>query len=59
MIIGGGFIGVEFAEQLAKFEDKKVSLIEMEKYCLSKAFSEDVHHALDCKTKTTQVQFYA
>ncbi len=41
VVIGGGFIGVEMAEQLAKHEGKKVSLVEMEKYCLYKAFSED------------------
>ena len=39
VIIGGGFIGVEVAEQLAKFADKKVSLIEMQEYCLINAFS--------------------
>jgi len=42
VIIGGGFIGVEIAEQLAKYEDKNVSLIEMEKFCLFRAFSEEV-----------------
>jgi len=41
VVIGGGFIGAEVAEQLAKFEDKTVSLVEMEKYCLFRAFSED------------------
>ena len=40
VVIGGGFIGVEVAEQIAK-SGKKVSLIEKEKYCLSKAFSKD------------------
>ena len=42
VIIGGGFIGVEIAEQLAKYEDKNVSLVEMEKFCLYHAFSEEV-----------------
>ena len=42
VVIGGGFIGVEVAEQLAKFENKNVSLVEMEKYCLYRAFSEEV-----------------
>ncbi|MFO7895899.1 MAG: FAD-dependent oxidoreductase [Candidatus Cloacimonadales bacterium] len=40
VVIGGGFIGVEVAEQLAKFSDKNVSLVEMEKHCLSRAFSQ-------------------
>lgn len=41
VVIGGGFIGVEMAEQLSK-AGKNVSLVEMEKYCLSKAFSENI-----------------
>lgn len=40
VIIGGGFIGVEVAEQLAKFTDKNITLIEMQEYCLINAFSE-------------------
>ncbi|MCP4151000.1 MAG: FAD-dependent oxidoreductase [bacterium] len=42
VVIGGGFIGAEVAEQLAKFRKKNVSLVEMEKACLYRAFSEDV-----------------
>jgi len=42
VVIGGGFIGVEVAEQLAKFKDKNVSLVEMEKFCLYRAFSKEV-----------------
>ena len=42
IVIGGGFIGVEVAEQLAKFEDKNVSLVEMEEFCLYRAFSKEV-----------------
>jgi len=41
VVIGGGFIGVEVAEQLSKESGKTVSLIEKEKYCLSRAFSEN------------------
>lgn len=40
VIIGGGFIGVEVAEQLAKFKDKNIYLVEMKNHCLSAAFSE-------------------
>jgi NADPH-dependent 2,4-dienoyl-CoA reductase/sulfur reductase-like enzyme len=58
VVIGGGFIGVEFAEQLAKFEDKVVSLIEMEKYCLSKAFSEDVAVVADKEIRDAKVKLY-
>ncbi len=47
VIIGGGFIGVEVAEQLAKFKDKKISLVEMREHCLCAAFSEKLTHLAD------------
>jgi len=42
VIVGGGFIGAEVAEQLAKYEDKTVSVIESEDLCFSKAFSTEL-----------------
>ena len=42
VIIGGGFIGAEVAEQLSFHQDKKITLIESEKYCFSTAFSEEL-----------------
>jgi len=39
IVVGGGFIGAEMAEQLAMNTDKNISLIESEKFCFSKAFS--------------------
>ena len=41
IVIGGGFIGAEVAEQLAKHRDKNVTLIEKENHCLYRAFSAD------------------
>lgn len=41
VVIGGGFIGAEVAEQIAKYEDKKVTLVEMQEHCLGQAFSPD------------------
>lgn len=41
VVIGGGFIGAEVAEQLAKHKDKNVTLVEREKHCLCRAFSAD------------------
>ncbi len=41
VVIGGGFIGAEVAEQFAKHESKTVTLVEAEKHCLYRAFSED------------------
>jgi len=42
VVIGGGFIGAEVAEQLAMHTDKNVTLIESEEYCFSKAFSKEL-----------------
>lgn len=42
VVIGGGFIGAEVAEQLALNPDKKVTLIESEQFCFSKAFSKEL-----------------
>ncbi|MCB2196919.1 MAG: FAD-dependent oxidoreductase [Bacteroidetes bacterium] len=47
VVVGGGFIGAEVAEQLALHEDKKVTLVESESCCFSKAFSKDL-----CKIAT-------
>ncbi len=58
VVIGGGFIGVEVAEQLAKFEDKTVSLIEMESYCLSKAFSLHTAKQADEVIRNSGVKLY-
>ena len=51
VIIGGGFIGAEVAEQLSSHHDKTVTLVESEKYCFSSAFSEDL-----CKIATEQLE---
>jgi NADPH-dependent 2,4-dienoyl-CoA reductase/sulfur reductase-like enzyme len=42
VVIGGGFIGAEVAEQLALNPDKKITLIESEEFCFSKAFSKEL-----------------
>ncbi|MDA3781295.1 MAG: FAD-dependent oxidoreductase [Bacteroidales bacterium] len=42
VVVGGGFIGAEVAEQLALNENKNVTLIESEENCFSKAFSSEL-----------------
>ena len=42
IVIGGGFIGAEVAEQLSLNTNKKVTLIESEHFCFSKAFSKEL-----------------
>jgi NADPH-dependent 2,4-dienoyl-CoA reductase/sulfur reductase-like enzyme len=58
VVIGGGFIGVEVAEQLAKHSDKEVSLVEMEKYCLYRAFSDDVAERADQLIRATEINLF-
>lgn len=41
IVVGGGFIGSEIAEQLAQ-EDKQVTIVEGEKNCLCLAFSDEL-----------------
>lgn len=42
VVIGGGFIGAEVAEQLALHPENNVTLIESEQFCFSKAFSKEL-----------------
>jgi NADPH-dependent 2,4-dienoyl-CoA reductase/sulfur reductase-like enzyme len=58
VVIGGGFIGVEVAEQLAKFSGKTVSLVEMENCCLFRAFSKDVAQKADEVIRQTGIKLY-
>ena len=58
VIIGGGFIGVEVAEQLAKYKDKNVSLMEMEEFCLYQAFSKEVAEKANEIIKNVNVNLY-
>ncbi len=41
VVVGGGFIGAEVAEQIAKNADKNVTIVEMGDHCLGQAFSPD------------------
>ncbi len=58
VIIGGGFIGVEVAEQLAKHPDKKVHLVEMREHCLSAAFSEKLTTIADQSIRDAGVDLH-
>ena len=58
VVIGAGFIGVEIAEQLAKYNDKTVSLVEMEKHCLYRAFSEDFATKADIEVRESGVKLF-
>lgn len=45
VIIGGGFIGVELAEELSNIKNLKISLVEMLDYCLMMNFDQDFAQA--------------
>lgn len=58
VIIGAGFIGVEVAEQLAKFPDKQVHVLEMQKHCLCAAFSARLSTIADAKIQEQGVKLH-
>ncbi len=58
VIVGGGFIGAEVAEQLAKHPDKTVSVIESEEFCFSKAFSTELSKIATEELKKANVNVY-
>jgi NADH oxidase (H2O2-forming) len=41
VIIGGGFIGIEFADEINKAGDKTITIIEMLAHCLALAYDEE------------------
>ncbi len=58
VIIGGGFIGVEVAEQLAKHPGKKVALVEMLEHCLCAAFSEKLTQLADATIRQLGIDLH-
>ena len=58
VVVGGGFIGAEVAEQLALHADKKVSLIESEDFCFSKAFSNELSEIATNVLRKTEVDVH-
>lgn len=40
VIIGGGFIGVEFAEEIRRYSEKNVTIVEVLPHCLALSFDE-------------------
>ncbi len=58
VVIGGGFIGAEVAEQLAMETKKNVSLIESEEYCFNKAFSKELSVIATDELMKTSINVY-
>ncbi|MBN2497292.1 MAG: FAD-dependent oxidoreductase [Deltaproteobacteria bacterium] len=47
VIIGGGFIGIEFADEINKLEGKQVHVIELLPHCLALAYDEEFCTAME------------
>ena len=58
VIIGGGFIGVEFAEEIASLPRKQVSVVELLPCCLAQAFDEELCAAGAAELTALGVQLY-
>ena len=56
VVIGGGFIGAEVAEQLALNPGKNVTLVESEEFCFSKAFSRELSEIATKALSETKVK---
>lgn len=55
VIVGGGFIGAEVAEELSMNPENTVTLIESEAQCFSKAFSENLSKIATDELRKTRV----
>ena len=42
VVIGGGFIGIEFADEINKAGDKNITIVEMLPHCLALAYDEEL-----------------
>ena len=58
VIIGGGFIGVELAEELSVMEGKNISIVEILDHCLIVPFDEEFAIAGEEKIKEKGVNLY-
>jgi NADPH-dependent 2,4-dienoyl-CoA reductase/sulfur reductase-like enzyme len=58
VIIGGGFIGVELAEELSAIKDKNISVVEILDHCLIANFDEEFALAGEEKIKEKGVRLY-
>ncbi|MCD6597460.1 MAG: FAD-dependent oxidoreductase, partial [Bacteroidales bacterium] len=58
IIVGGGFIGAELAEQLALHPDKSVTIIESKPFCFNKAFSGELSKIATEKLEETNINVF-
>ncbi len=58
VIVGGGFVGVEFAEQMRLFHGVEVSIVEMLPYCLYASFDEEFCFEAERELQSMGVKLY-
>ena len=58
VIIGGGFIGVEFAEELSSIKNLNISIVEMNNHCLITNFDEEFAIEAEKKIEKKGVKIY-
>jgi NADH oxidase (H2O2-forming) len=58
VIIGGGFIGAEFAEELSRIENLEVNVVEMLEHCLLTNFDQEFVLAAEEKMKAKGINLY-
>jgi NADPH-dependent 2,4-dienoyl-CoA reductase/sulfur reductase-like enzyme len=56
VVIGGGFIGIEFADEIQKLGGKTVTILEIAPHCLSLAYDEDFCVEMETKLQARGVQ---
>ena len=56
LVIGGGFIGVEFADELSKMDGMNITLVEMLPRLLSNSFDEEFSSQAETKLKENGVE---
>jgi NADH oxidase (H2O2-forming) len=59
VIIGGGFIGIEFAEELSRIKNLNISIVEMMEHCLMANFDEEFMLAAEEKIKEKGIKIYS
>jgi len=58
VIVGGGFVGVELAEELSNIKDLNISIVEKMKHCLGTTFDDKFAIAGEKKLKEMGVKIY-
>ena len=58
VVIGGGFIGVEFADEIAHMAGKHIAIVEMLPHCLYQAFGDDFAQQAEAELKKAGVEIH-